>query len=176
MEPVILLIVTTVGAGALGIAFVLRKAASQQPLPVTSEWIDELSIERYRPMLRLLSEDDLRFLQSQPGFTPEMARRFRAQRSQIFRGYLRWLQNDFDRVCAALRLLMLQSHQDRPDLATILLKQRAVFTLGMFEVRVRLQLYRWGVAGVDVAAVIRSFDTLRLELRQMVPAQAAASI
>jgi len=177
MDLLIVLSVVVVGFGLVGFSLLLRKlAGGPQTLPVTAEWIDELSVERYRPMLRLLSEDDLRFLAAQPGYTPAVARRFRAQRCQIFRGYLRWLQTDFDRVCTALRLLMLHSQHDRPDLAAILLKQRVTFTVGMLHIHVRLVMYRWGLSGVDVESVMSAFDSLRVELRHMVPAASGAQI
>ncbi len=177
MDLLILLAVVAVSFGIIGFALLLRKlAGGPQTLPVTAEWIDELSVERYRPMLRLLSEDDLRFLASQPGYTSAVARRFRAQRCQIFRGYLRWLQSDFDRVCTALRLLMLHSQHDRPDLAAILLKERIAFTVGMFHIHVRLVFYRLGVSGVDVQSVMSAFDSLRVELRHMVPASVGAQV
>src|SRR5690242_18787345 len=96
-------------------------------LPVTAEWIDELSIERYRPMLRLLDSSDLEFLRSQPGYTPKMESNLRAQRCTIFRGYLRCLHMDFRRVCLALKLVMVQSHYDRPDLASALMHHQVMF-------------------------------------------------
>lgn len=144
-------------------------------LPVTSEWIDELSIERYRPMMRLLDAGDLEFLRSQPGFTPRMVSKLRAQRSHIFRGYLRCLNNDFGRVCAAIKLVMLQSKHDRPDLASALLKSQMMFAGGMMVIQGRLLLYRWGVCGVDVSTVVKTFDVMRLELRTLVPASASMS-
>lgn len=173
-------IVTTsilVAAGILLAAFLLvRKLVSGGPsLPITSEWIGELSIERYRPMMRLLDGADLAFLRSQPGFTPRMARELRVQRCQIFRGYLRCLDADFGRVYAAIKLMMLQSRHDRPDLATVLLQQRVQFACAMFEVRLRLFLYRWGVCGrVDVAGLVRTFDVMRRELRTLVPSSEAS--
>ena len=62
------------------------------------EALAELSVDRYRPMLRLLNDDDLRFLRVQPGFTPDMARSYARQRCKIFRGYLKCLETDF-RLC-----------------------------------------------------------------------------
>src|SRR5690348_2168846 len=100
-------------------------------LPVTAEWIDELSIERYRPMLRLLDSSDLEFLRSQPGYTPKMESNLRAQRCTIFRGYLRCLHMDFRRVCMALKLVMVQSHYDRPDLASALMHHQVMFASGL---------------------------------------------
>lgn len=55
-------------------------------LPVTTDWLDDISIERYRPMLHLLDDEDLRFLRKQPGFTPQMAAGLRGQRCRTFRG------------------------------------------------------------------------------------------
>ena len=56
---------------------------------VNPEWLLQLSTERYRPMLRLLSDDDVAFLRAQPGFRPSMAAKLRAQRCQILKAYLK---------------------------------------------------------------------------------------
>ena len=151
-----------------------RLACTATSLPLTAEWIDELSIERYRPMMHLLDAGDVEFLRSQPGFTPAMAAKLRAERCQVFRGYLRCLRADFQRVCAALKLLMVHSRYDRPDLASVLIHQQVMFEYGMVLVGFRLFLYRWGVCGVDVTDVVKIFDAMRLELRRLVPVTAAA--
>ena len=92
MEYVIAISIVTFLALAIALFLLVRKVAfNGSSLPLTAEWIDELSIERYRPMMRLLDGGDLEFLRSQPGFTPRMATKLRAQRCQIFRGYLRCL-------------------------------------------------------------------------------------
>ena len=84
---------------ALALPLLVRKVAvSGGSMPVTAEWIDELSIERYRPMIRLLDGQDLEFLRSQPGFNAAMASKLRVQRCQIFKGYLKCLEADFARV------------------------------------------------------------------------------
>jgi hypothetical protein len=162
-------------AAGLGLAvalfLIVRKVAFQaSSLPVTAEWIDELSIERYRPMMRLLDGGDIAFLRTQPGFTSRMASKLRQQRCQIFRGYLRCLDGDFGRVCSAIKLVMLQSQHDRPDLATALIRQQTMFAVGIMNVHFRLFLYRWGICGVDVAGLVNIFDSMRLELRTLVPA------
>ena len=144
-------------------------AAAGRSLPVTAEWIDELSVERYKPMMRLLDGDDLDFLRSQPGFTPQAAAKLRIQRSQIFRGYLRSLSTDFGRINGAIKLLMLQSRNDRPDLAATLIRQQILFAGGVLVVQFRLVLYRFGLCGVDVSELVRIFDAMRLELRSIMP-------
>lgn len=167
-------LLTLIGAIAAGLVATLGLALRQhrrdgRTLPVTAEWIDELSADRYRPMQRLLDGSDLEFLRSQPGSNPRMLSRLRRQRCQIFRGYLTCLNSDFQRTCTALKLLMLQSRYDRPDLASALLRARLDFARGMFVVRLRLALHWLGLAGVDVSGLVKLFDGMRLELRTLVP-------
>jgi len=171
------IVVGIFAAICLGLAGVLcliiRKVAfSNGDLPVTAEWIDELSIERYRPMLRLLDGTDLEFLRVQPGFTLGMETQLRRQRCQIFRGYLRTLSMDFRRVCAAIRVVMLYSKNDRPDLAGALIHHQLVFGLAFVQVEFALQLYRWVLCNVDVTNLMRVFDLARVELRAVVPSTA----
>ncbi len=157
------------------LAYLIRKIGFGGDLPVTSEWIEDLSLERYRPMLRMLDGDDVKFLRSQPGFTPAMAAKLRTQRTQIFRGYLRSLETDFKRVCSAIKLIMLQCKQDRPDLAEVLIRQQITFAFAMMEVRIRLFLYSLGAGTVDVTRLVRLFDCVRVELRSLVPASTMTS-
>jgi hypothetical protein len=145
-------------------------------LHVTVDWLNGLSIESYLPMSRLLNEQDLWFLKSQPGYTPEIARRVRSVRCRIFVTYLNRLEADFQRVTLALKILILQSRCDRPELASLLVRQQISFAVGMLLVRTRLCLYRWGLGSVDVTGVLRIFDIMQLELRTLVPVASQAGI
>jgi hypothetical protein len=160
-------------AVALG-ALIRRLAVQSQCLPVTAEWIDELSLDRYRPMLRLLGEDDTVYLRQREGYSRKQACAYRSARCQIIRGYLNWLEEDFARIATALRVLMVQSHQDRPDLAILLIRHKIIFHYGIMAIRLHLLVYRWGLTRVDTSLVMGAFDSLRVELRQMVPVAVAA--
>jgi hypothetical protein len=148
-----------------------RMSSAGQSLPVTSQWIDELSTDRYRPMMRMLDSRDIEFLRSQPGYTPKMESKLREQRCQIFRGYLRCLDQDFKRVCSGLKLVLVQSAQDRPDLSAALVHHQIMFASVLLSVHVRLVLYRWGICAVDVSFLVQIFDVMRTELRTLVPAE-----
>jgi len=158
----------------LVVAKVTRHFASPQRLPVTAEWIDELSIERYRPMLRLLKQEDLRFLRRQPSFTPEMATKFRLKRCQVVQAYLCHLDADFKRICTALKIFMVQSRHDRPDLATRMLRSQMTFAYRMMVVQFQLVFYRFGVGTVGVTGLLKLFDGMRTELRTRMPVELAA--
>ncbi|HUA61322.1 MAG TPA: hypothetical protein VML19_21350 [Verrucomicrobiae bacterium] len=144
--------------------------------PVDTERALQLSSERYRPMLRLLNEDDLAFLRAQPGYRPSMAAKLRAQRCQIFRTYLRSLDSDFKLLCAAIKTLIVQSHQDRPDLARALFRSQFRFAAGMWSARFKILFYRLGLASVDATGLVTIFDVTRARLRDLAPAQATAGI
>lgn len=158
------------------LAFLFRRLiAGPKSLPVSVDWINDLSVARYRPMERLLSEEDYRFLASQPGFDKRMLRRIRAERRKVFRGYLACLSRDFSLVGAALRLMMMYSSQDRSDLAGILYRQQALFAAGMLAVRWRLFLHTCGLGTVDVRGLVSAMECMRLELRQMIPVEGAVA-
>jgi hypothetical protein len=93
----------------------------------------------------------------------------RAQRCRIFRGYLECLDDDFKRVCLALKLILAHSTQDRPELAAALVQHQLMFASGLLGAHFRVFLYRWGICSVDVSNLVKSFDSMRLELRNLVP-------
>jgi len=161
--------------GAVLVFLLRRLIAGPKSLPVSVNWINDLSVARYRPMERLLSNEDYSFLASQPGFDKRTLRRMRAERRKLFRGYLACLSRDFSLVGAALRLMMMYSAQDRPDLAGILYKQQALFALRMLAVQWRLFLHVCGWGTVDVSGLVRAMESMRMELRQMIPAEGAAA-
>ena len=154
----------------------VRKIASPVvDLPPTPDWIGELSVERYRPMLRMIDTAEFRFLCAQPGITPEMAAQMRRQRCQIFRGYLRSLAVDFNRVCTAIKILMLHANADRPDLALVLLRSQFTFALGLGLVHMRLALFSVGVGTVSIESLLEPLKSMQLELRTLMPASMAAA-
>jgi hypothetical protein len=152
----------------LALLFLYRKASRASNAIVAVDQCLALSLDKYRPMERLLREDDFRFLAAQPGYSPQMGRRFRAERRRIFRGYLRNLKRDFGRVSLAFQLLIVHSAEDRGDLASILIRQRLLFALGMLAVEGRLLLHAAGVGTVEVSDLIGSLEAMQLQMRQLV--------
>ncbi|SPE32756.1 conserved hypothetical protein [Candidatus Sulfopaludibacter sp. SbA6] len=156
----------------IGLIALVRKLAQQlvssNCLPEGTAWIDELSTDRYRPMLRLLDQEDLEFL------TPKMATRLRILRCQIFRVYLRNMDADFGRICMALKSILLHSKIDRPDLVSALVQRQMLFAYRKMNIQLRALLYQYGVGTVDVSDLVRLFEGMRLELRTLVQAELAA--
>jgi len=168
--------ILTVLLAGLGLAiFAICRFALARPEDLYDpRWLEELCTNRYRPMMRLLDGRDLEFLRSQPAVTPQIVARLRQQRCRIFRGYLKCLTRDFQRVCWAIRILMMQANQDRPDLARLLLRSQLSFALGVCNMHVRVTLFAWGVGTVDMSGLLKRFDLVRRELCSMRPAAAAS--
>ena len=163
------------GVGVALLFIFRRLMAGSKTLPVSVDWISDLSAARYSPMQRLLQEEDYEFLASQPGCDRRLLRRLRTERRRLFRRYLSCLTRDFSRVCGAVRMLMVYSTQDRPDLAVILYKQQALFAFGLLAVQWHLALHTCGIGSVDVRGLVRAMEYMRLELRQMVPVPSAVA-
>jgi hypothetical protein len=158
---------------AVLLLFLRYRASRKEAACLNPDWLYQLSVDRYRPMLRLLDERDFLMLRSQPGFTPDMTERVRLQRCKIFSQYLSSLNSDFQKVVASLKMLMVQSSQDRPDLARVLLRMQFTFALRMLIIRLRLVLYRWGLAKVDSSPLIGMFEFLRGKLQVLAPLEEA---
>lgn len=150
------------------LVLLFRKLASpSRLLDFNPDWLRHFSVARYRPMERLLSEEDYEFLATQRGYDPSIGKRLRSERRRIFRGYLRSLKKDFGRLEAALRLFVVNAAEDRPDLAKALLKQRLAFTVGVLAVECRLILHGLGIGTVDVRTLLDSLDSMRTQIGQL---------
>ena len=117
--------------------------------------------DKYRPLERLLDEDDLDYLRDQPGASKRMIRAFRAKRVESFRGYLRCLSRDFELIHGAARLLLLRQEKDRPDLVRNLIRQKLNFRLTLLRTEMRLVAYEHGFGAVDVAPLVEMLSGMQ---------------
>jgi hypothetical protein len=155
---------------ALALGLVVWKMTSRtRPADYDPAWLEEFSIAKYRPMLRLLSEDDYEFLASQAGYQGKIASQLRAERRKVFRAYLRNLVRDFHRLHHVAKMMAVYSIQDRPEFATALLKQRIVFSVAVTGVRARLVLHTVGIGAVDVRNLIETLDQMRSNVNTLIP-------
>jgi hypothetical protein len=126
-----------------------RKGATPEPEVRSFEASD------YSPMKRLFADEEIAFLRSQPGFQPEIERRFKKQRQNIFKLYLRRLECDYGRMSAALRELIVSAPEDQSELLAELARQDRLFRLGLLRVRVGVALH-----GLSLAPAPAAIDSL----------------
>jgi hypothetical protein len=166
-----LLYLTVAGAvaGAMAIVLVLliRKLVSPARCElVSTEWLSRFSVAKYRPMERLFSEEDYRYLNGRRGYHPRIARQLRRERIGVFRGYLRLLRSDYRRLEAAIGLYVADSPVDRPDLARALIQRRLQFTRAVLAAEWRLRLHGFGVSPPDTQRLVAALDDMRTHLRR----------
>ena len=95
-----------------------RHFAAPQPIPITAEWLDELSIDTTH-LVRLLGDKDC----------------------QPLRTHLPRLNHVFRLIRMAVKAIMVQSERDRPDLARVLVRSQITFAYRIMKVRLHLA---WG--------------------------------
>jgi hypothetical protein len=146
--------------GALGLQFLLTmralRSAEVNHLPFPAA-------DRYRPMLRLLADDDLAFIATEQ----KLRKSLRTQRRIVFRGYLRCLAKDYAMLLAGVRDAMVRSGVDRPDLARALARNRVLFALAMCKVEFRLTLHATGAGSVDISGLVEAVEALRSQVGAM---------
>jgi hypothetical protein len=153
--------------GALGLQFMLAMRSLRSREMSTAAL---LGADRYRPMLRLLADNDLAFLASDH----RLRKSVRAKRRELFRGYLRCLTRDYAILLAGVRDAMVRSGVDRPDLARALARNRVLFALAVCKVEFRLGLHTAGAGTVDISGLVEAIEVLRGQVRVMSASPAGA--
>jgi hypothetical protein len=148
----------SVGVGMVFL-HLFRVLSTPRDLSEALNLVAEFSSERYRPM----DSGDLSLPKSHPGSSAQL----REAHIRAFHSYVRCIENDFQAVCWAIKALTVQSKIDRPDLVRMLLRSQIAFAFCVAKIQVRVVLYRHGIGTVNVAALLKQFDGLRLELVAM---------
>jgi hypothetical protein len=123
----------------------------------------ELSVSKYRPMFRLLEEDDILFLKNQPGYRPGMERRLMAERRRVMRQYLSAMCGDFSRLHSLATDMLLAAPEDQPELARVLFDSKFRFMKCMALAHAGLAMHALGVPPVSIQGLTSAFESLEVE-------------
>jgi hypothetical protein len=124
----------------------------------------EFSFDRYEPLGRLMGDDDLTFLRSQPGFRPDMEKRFSRDRRRVCRLYLHELSGEFKRLHAHARTMVASLPADDSHLVGMLLRQQVRFRYELTMVQLRLSL---GLGAIDARGLINAVRVMHEVVGQM---------
>jgi hypothetical protein len=156
--PIALVLVVLAGCFA---GLFWRLASRFDAQQCTAEWLDGFSLESYAPMERLLGEDDVKFLASQPGYRPEIAQRLMAERRKIFAAYLGHLVRDFNQLVEVGKFMIVYSTRDQQEFARRLWRHQASFYWAVCSVRLRLAVYPLGWSGADPHRLVAAVTAMR---------------
>ena len=174
MSILTLAVVLAVVFGLLVRSLARQNNAGQNSAQWSPGWFEEFSAATYRPMGRLLAEDEFRFLSKQPGYTSEMGKRLRKERRLVFRAYLRNIIRDFNRLYSGATILMVYSDVDRPELAASLFRIRTNFYYALLLIHVRLAMHSAGFEMIDVKPMLQSLEFLQVHVRSLQPVAMSA--
>lgn len=116
-----------------------------RPAEVGPEWLDEFSIARYQGLAKLFDREDFDFLARQPGFSPELTARLRADRLKIASSYLDRLERDVRQLLTIANRSLATATHDEGDFSAFLLKQEFRFASSLLCIRFQLFLMRCGL-------------------------------
>jgi hypothetical protein len=131
-----------------------RRFAAPPPIPLTAERFDELSTD-VANFVRLLDDEEFHSFYSQDGSTPRIAYKLAIQRWKLMHEHLRHLKSGFKLICMALKVIIVESKQDRPDLAWALLRNQMTFAYGMTVIRFQLACFVCGILVFVVLCQVR---------------------
>ena len=127
----------------------------------------EFSPARYEPMGRLLDDRDLQFLKSQPGFRPEMGKKFIRERRRILRLYLQELAADFHRLHAHARAMVASLPAEHSALVGMLIRQQVRFWYEMAAIEMSLSLDLMGRGTARARGLISALAAMHAEIGQL---------
>jgi hypothetical protein len=169
----VLVVATGAGVALVALSYLLLRRLTQAGIePSDIQRIENFCIANYAPITRLLQDDDLEFLRTQPGYEVGLDRRLRAERVATLRGYLRALGKDFSSLHRAARTLAAHAPDDQPEFARELLVQGLTFWAGMVSVHIQVALYAWNLRSTveRLENLVDTVESLRQQMFALEPA------
>ena len=123
-------------------------------------WLESFDRNEYRPMLRLLRENDYAFLAAQPGYAPGISRRLRKERAGVLRMYLRQLSGDFHRLARIADFMLVHSGVNRPEMANEIWRVRITFYGAMFRAHLLVNLGGFPAGRLRAADLLGPLDAI----------------
>ncbi len=160
------ILVTVIALTAVLIVLFRRLASRLNAQDCSLEWLENFSTANYVPIHRLFNEQDFRFLATQPGYQPDIARQLRADRREIVAAYLQWLTRDFNQLLAIAKMMLVHSNEDRPGFGGALLWQQITFYYAVTSLRCRLALAPMGWTVPDIRKLIQPIESMLSQLQR----------
>ncbi|HEX4278414.1 MAG TPA: hypothetical protein VHZ74_23830 [Bryobacteraceae bacterium] len=159
---IVLLLITAVG--------LLTRFAPGSDRPVSSygsdvSFLENFSPTQYRPMLRLASQMDRKFLLSAHGET--LAGCYRKIQRDLLREYLRDASRDFSRLYSIATAKCVQATSDPDDLSMGLFEQQMTFIMLVWGIEARLLVDGLVPFSFDLKSIIEQMEGLARETRAL---------
>jgi hypothetical protein len=165
-----IILLLTVAVGLLT-RFAPRPDASEGSYGTDASFLDNFSMGTYKPMLRLATQMDRKFVHSAHGET--LAGCYRKIQCSLLREYLRDASKDFKRLHAIATAKTVHAKSDPEELSTALFEQQMTFIMLVWGIEARLLLDRFLPFGVDLQPIIGQLEGLANQTRQLARPQSS---
>lgn len=159
------IIVLLTVAVALLTSFAPRPDASSESYGADASFLENLSLVTYRPMLRLATQMDRKFLSTAHGEV--LAGCYRKIQRNLLREYLRDASKDFKRLHAMATAKTVRATSDPDELSTALFEQHMTFILLVWGIEARLLLDNFLPFTVDLQPLIGQLEGLAQQTRAL---------
>lgn len=164
-----LFVLFLLAAAATIVAILLLLSSQCASEEEDSKYVHEFRPERYGPLKRLLSSEDLLFMSDQ-GLPFHSAVVYRIRRFRVTWAYLRALAGDFGRVHRSARHLLVWSDADLPELSTALVRAQVGFVCMCALARAEAIVMMFGVS-LGLRHAERALGTISSLSRALAAAQ-----
>ncbi len=165
------MIVSLLAVLALVVAVTLLTQFAPKPEIVLSSYgsdasfLDNFSVQKYRPMLRLATQMDRQYLTA--AHSPTLASCYRKIQKGLLREYLRDAAKDFNRLYAIANAKCLKAAADPGDLSMALFEQQMTFILLVWGIEARLLVDGVLPFALDMKPLLGSIEGLVQQTRQL---------
>jgi hypothetical protein len=130
-----------------------------------ASFLENFSLKTYRPMLRLASQMDRRFLDA--AHSSQLGTCHRRIQRQLLREYLRDLSRDFNRLYSIATAKSVHAMNDSGNLSMALVEQQMGFIFLIWSIEARLILDVIFPYSVDLKPVIGYIENLATQTREL---------
>lgn len=169
----LLTVLSLVVAVAVLSHFAPKAQALQSTYGSDASFLDNFSLMKYRPMLRLASQMDRKYLSA--AHSDKLASCYRKIQRGLLREYLRDASKDFNRLYSIANAKCVQASADPGDLSMVLFEQQMSFFLLVWGIEARLVLDSILPFAMDLKPLMNSMEGLAKQTRQLARPQFAFS-
>jgi hypothetical protein len=130
-----------------------------------ASFLENFSLQTYRPMLRLATQLDRRYLTTAHG--ESLSGCYRKIQRGLLREYLRDAAKDFNRLYAIANAKSLQASSDPGDLSMVLFEQQMTFIMLIWGIEARLLVDGIVPFALDLGPLMGAIESLATQTRML---------